>query len=124
MVDRKDNGPKDVDVKKMLGPLAGQLTLGVVAGYCSGYALKTIGKGLALIFGISFISLQLAQYKGYIKVEWSKINDKLNRELDRTGDGRFDQDDLKYYIKRGLEILQYNLPGGSGFVAGLMYGMS
>jgi uncharacterized membrane protein (Fun14 family) len=35
-----------------------QLSLGSVCGFCSGYALKKVGKTAAFIFGIGFISLQ------------------------------------------------------------------
>lgn len=46
---------------------------GGVAGFCSGYACKKIGKAVAIVFGGLFLGFQVAAQKGYLEVHWSKI---------------------------------------------------
>lgn len=37
-----------------------------------------IGKTMATVVGGSLILFQLAQYQGYVKVNWSKVNKDVN----------------------------------------------
>jgi len=53
---------------EILTPLLTQLGVGGIAGLCTGYALKKIGKLIAVILGIAFIGLELLAYKGIISV--------------------------------------------------------
>lgn len=43
-----------------------QLTFGAAAGFCSGYALKKVGKAAAFTFGAAFIAVQVLRYYGVI----------------------------------------------------------
>ena len=62
-----------------------QLGLGV-AGYCAGVALRTAGT-----FGLArrrvFLALQGLQYKGYISVDWHRVEREMVGALDVDGDG-------------------------------------
>jgi len=66
------------DIQKMLNGLAGAdaaqiVGTGGVAGFCSGFACKKIGKAVAIVFGGLFVGFQIAAQKGYLQVDWKKI---------------------------------------------------
>lgn len=44
---------------RLLGPVGGQITFGTVTGFCSGYALKQMGRTAAYFVGIAFIFVQV-----------------------------------------------------------------
>jgi FUN14 family len=46
--------------------LCTQVTLGGVAGFCSGYAVKKVSKVAAFVVGVGFIGVQVARYYGVI----------------------------------------------------------
>lgn len=81
MVENKDKDPVEraLEVAK---PLAAQLSFGAVMGYCSGTAMKKIGKAVAFGVGCLFIGLQAAVSTGYIAVDWAKISDDTMKKLD------------------------------------------
>lgn len=80
MVENKDD-PVNQALDK-LKPIASQLTFGSVVGYCSGVALKKLGKAVAFIIGVGFVGVQSAVYAGYIQVDWLKIRDDAMKPLD------------------------------------------
>jgi uncharacterized membrane protein (Fun14 family) len=66
-----------------LKPLVTKVSLGGVMGYCSGMALKKVGKALAFVVGLGFVAVQSAAYAGYIQVNWGKIaDDSIVKPLD------------------------------------------
>ena len=66
----KDAVERALDAMK---PMAGPLTFGGIMGYCSGMALKKVGKAVAFVVGLGFVGLQAAAYAGYIELKWEKI---------------------------------------------------
>lgn len=60
-----------------LKPLATQVGVGGIMGYCTGMAMKKVGKVLATILGLGFVALQSAAYAGYIQVNWKQIGDDV-----------------------------------------------
>ncbi len=66
-----------------LKPVVTKLSLGGVMGYCSGMALKKVGKAMAFVVGLGFVAVQSAAYAGYIQVHWGKIaDDSIVKRLD------------------------------------------
>ena len=66
-----------------LKPIVTKVSLGGVMGYCSGMALKKVGKALAFVVGLGFVAVQSAAYAGYIQVNWGKIaDDSIVKPLD------------------------------------------
>jgi hypothetical protein len=62
-----------------------QLSYGFISGYCSGMAMKKVGKVAAGIFGMGFMTLQFLSYSGYVHgtlILWSRSNE--NGEADRV----------------------------------------
>lgn len=108
-------------------PLPLQLTLGSVAGFCSGYALKKVSKAAAIAVGVGFVGLQLLRYHGVISdVDWGHVEESLVRALDTDGDGKLTLNDLRTHFIRTVGVLGFNLPSGAAFggafVLGLRYG--
>lgn len=76
-------------------PIIAKLSFGAIMGYCSGVAMKKIGKAVAVIVGIGFIGLQTASSSGYIAVDWTKISDDFKTKADSNSDGSIDSEDVK-----------------------------
>jgi hypothetical protein len=70
------------------------VTLGVVAGFCSAYAMRAIGRTLAIAVGVVFLGLQGLQHAGYITINWGKAEQKMVATFDQDGDGKLTKDDL------------------------------
>lgn len=51
-------------------------------GYCSGFALKKVGKALAVVVGLGFVAVQGAVYGGYLNVDWAKIKADGFKKID------------------------------------------
>jgi uncharacterized membrane protein (Fun14 family) len=100
-----------------------QLSYGFISGYCSGYALKKVGKTAAVVFGLGFMSLQTLSYYGYVKVDHGQIRKDVENLLDLNQDGKVDRSDGELAYDKLMSVLQFNLPGGSGFAAGFVGGI-
>ncbi len=98
-----------------LTPYLGQVTFGGLAGYAVGYALKKLGRLLALLLGVFFIGLQFLAQAGYIEVDWTRIQKEVEPLLAQPA--------LKGLWERLLATLTYNLPFGASFVAGFLLGL-
>ncbi len=98
-----------------LSPYLGQMTFGGLAGYAVGYALKKVGRLLALGLGLLFVALQLLAQAGYIQVDWTRLQKDVEPLLQQPG--------LQSLWDRLLRTLTYNLPFGASFVGGLVLGL-
>eukprot|EP00927_Polykrikos_kofoidii_P032573 TRINITY_DN27703_c0_g1_i2.p1 TRINITY_DN27703_c0_g1~~TRINITY_DN27703_c0_g1_i2.p1 ORF type:complete len:244 (+),score=36.78 TRINITY_DN27703_c0_g1_i2:61-732(+) len=115
------------DVTKMaadfLIPLGGQLTLGSTLGWCAGMALRTFGRVAAVGVGGTFCIVQALAYKGFIEVDWRKVEKQYLRLMDKDQDGAIGVHDVTHVWNRAQDVLAFNLPAGAGFTAGLVYGL-
>jgi uncharacterized membrane protein (Fun14 family) len=100
-----------------------QLSYGFVCGYCSGYALKKIGRIGAIVGGLGFMTLQTLSYSGYITIDHDRMKKEVENWMDLNKDGKVDADDSKLAINKVLRVLEYNMPGGGGFAAGFIGGI-
>ncbi|WCM38648.1 hypothetical protein GO600_00155 [Thermus antranikianii] len=98
-----------------LSPYLGQVTFGGLAGYAVGYALKKLGRLLAVALGLLFVAVQLLAQAGYIQVDWTRIQRDVEPLLQQPG--------LQSLWERLLTTLTYNLPFGASFVGGLILGL-
>jgi len=126
-----ENAKKEDDVvvnsiMAMLGPILGKISYGSCLGGCAGYALKKMTKAAAMAIGGVFLFLQVLAYKGYIFVDWQKVEKDVVSKLDQDGDGDFDGDDVKILVANMWDFVKFQLPSASGFglgfVAGFKYG--
>lgn len=72
-------------------PVTKQVAIGGVSGWVVGYLSMKVGKVAATVVGGSLIIMQLAAHKGYIKVDWNRVNrdleknaKKLKREVESS----------------------------------------
>lgn len=102
-------------VSGLLMPLATQLTLGAVIGFCVGFLFKKVGKTAAVLVGLAFVLLQVLAYAEIVTIDWSPVAawwDQARRpeNLER-------QWDVVY------SLLFANVPALVGAVPGLILGI-
>jgi len=100
-----------------------QLSYGFVCGYCSGYALKKVGKAAAVVLGLGFMTLQTLNYSGYIEVDHEKLKKDVEGLMDLNNDGKIDDKDLAIASDKIMEVVSFGLPSGCGFAAGFWGGL-
>jgi len=97
---------------EILTPLLTQLGVGGVAGLCTGYALKKIGKLVAVLVGIAFLGLELLAYKGIISINYSALQEWAAGLIGQVGEA-----------EGILTLIIGNLPFASSFLVGLALGL-
>ncbi|KAI5640539.1 FUN14 family domain-containing protein [Phthorimaea operculella] len=60
-----------------------QLILGTASGWITGFVTMKLGKVAAVGLGSGVILLHLASQKGYIDINWDKINKKVDKTIDK-----------------------------------------
>ncbi len=94
------------DGKFLLATLGG----GGIAGWAVGYTLKKVAKVVAIFLGVTFITLQYLAYKHVITVDWSKVQNAVDKQhLEKSAEGL-------------MSILTYNLPFAGSFIVGFWLG--
>ncbi|KAL7576342.1 hypothetical protein ACA910_018158 [Epithemia clementina (nom. ined.)] len=99
------------------------LSYGFISGFCSGFALKKAGKVAASVLGLGFLAMQALAYNGYITVDHGKIRKDVEGILDLNKDGLVDDKDRAIAMEKLMEVLQFNMPSGGGFVVGFLGGL-
>jgi uncharacterized membrane protein (Fun14 family) len=122
MTDKPKEDPVETAIDA-LKPVLANVGFGAVMGFCSGYAMKQVGKALAFVVGVSFIGLQAAASTGYIHVDWTKVRDDVAKKMDANGDGTFDAEDAKRWWRSFKTIMTSQLPSAGGFSFGFLYGV-
>ncbi len=97
------------------GPLLQQLSFGAVAGFAAGYALKKVGKVVAIMLGLFFVLLQVAAFYNFVRIDWIEVQNRVNPLLGSESLGQFWQ--------RLVTILTYNVPFAAAFVPALIVGL-
>ncbi|MCX7739739.1 MAG: FUN14 domain-containing protein [Meiothermus sp.] len=100
---------------EVIQPYIGQLTFGGLAGFAVGYAIKTVGRWVAIGLGLVFVVVQVLASMGYINVDWTRIQ--------RDVEPLLQQEHLRGAWDALLRVLTTNLPFGGAFVAGLLLGL-
>jgi FUN14 domain-containing protein 1 len=91
------------------------VTLGLAHASTSRFALSLSGTG--------FVALQSLQYSGYITVDHGAIKKSVEGVMDLNKDGNVDKKDMEQASTKVMEVLQFNMPAGGGFVAGFVGGV-
>jgi uncharacterized membrane protein (Fun14 family) len=104
----------DVDVNGWW-PVISQIGVGGIAGFAVGYALKKVGKLLAVAVGLLFVVVQLLAYQGFLTVNWGEVEARVDPLL-RT-------DSLGSAWESLVAILTHNLVFAGAFVPGLLVGL-
>eukprot|EP00095_Tigriopus_kingsejongensis_P003545 maker-scaffold106_size358372-snap-gene-2.34 protein:Tk03545 transcript:maker-scaffold106_size358372-snap-gene-2.34-mRNA-1 annotation:"fun14 domain-containing protein 1" len=67
-------------------PALQQIGASAAGGWITGYLTMKVGKMAATVFGGSIILLQIANHKGYIKVDWNQMGSDSQSVTDRVRD--------------------------------------
>lgn len=96
-------------------PWVQQLGFGAVAGFIAGYALKKVGKVVAIVLGLLFVALQLLAWSGFISVDWGVIQKQVDPLLEGES--------LERSWRGLLSMLTYNIPFAAAFVPAFILGV-
>lgn len=89
-------------------------SFGTLVGFATGYALKVLGRGLLVVFGIQYVVMQILAYKNFITVNWQKI----------LASGSPLWDKRRSYFNSFVGLLTSKIPFKAGFVGGLYMGLT
>ncbi len=96
-------------------PWVEQIGFGAVAGFIAGYALKKVGKVVAIVLGVLFITVQVLAWSGYISVNWDVVQNQVDPYLTT--------DSLSGTWQRLLSLLTFNIPFAAAFVPAFVLGL-
>ena len=103
--------------------LVGQLGVGGLIGYSTGYAAKEIGKRVLYYTGVGVLAVQVLAYHGIVKVHWGTLFDVIESRLDTDGDGKFTGADVNVWFNRFMRLVSAGVPGSASFCAGVYLGL-
>lgn len=98
-----------------IAPYLQQLTFGAVAGFLVGYALKKVGKVVAIGIGILFVLIQVLAYYGFVSVNWVQVQERFDPLLEPAS--------LNQAWKSLVSLLTYNVTFAAAFVPALVIGL-
>ncbi len=96
--------------KVLGGALGGQVTIGGVAGFATGYMTKRIGQVLLVLVGLEVVALQAMAKRGWVNVNWKLIEDELSPNVE------------KERLERYMEALKFKMPFAGAFGVGALAG--
>jgi len=102
------------DLQSVL-PWVQQIGFGAVAGFVAGYALKKVGKLVALAIGLLFIVIQLLAWWGFLSVDWGVVQ--------RTVDPLLESGSLNQAWRSLVTVMTYNIPFAAAFVPAMVLGI-
>ncbi|HEX7040523.1 MAG TPA: FUN14 domain-containing protein [Trueperaceae bacterium] len=105
----------DVPELSAVWPWVEQIGFGAVAGFVAGYAVKKVGKVVALVVGLLFIAVQLLAWSGFVSVNW----DVVQRRVDPLLSG----ESLQGTWRGLIALLTFNVPFAAAFVPAFIIGL-
>ncbi|XP_008193497.1 FUN14 domain-containing protein 1 [Tribolium castaneum] len=85
-----------------------QIALGTTSGWVTGFLAMRVGKTAALALGGGIILLEIANEKGYIKINWDKVQKNLDKVSDKveekmTGQAPGWMDKVERYVDKQVD---------------------
>ncbi|XP_077987836.1 FUN14 domain-containing protein 1-like [Glandiceps talaboti] len=120
-------------IEKVLGDVTTkgavtQLAIGGATGWVSGYVFQKVGRAAATAVGGGLLLLRIANYKGYIKIDWRKVEgdvDTAQRQLSKQSRKlRRENPEMAGYLQKLKELCQQNVMLSSGFIGGFLLGVA
>jgi uncharacterized membrane protein (Fun14 family) len=71
-----------------IAPYLEQVSFGALAGFAAGYALKKLGKLVAVAVGLLFIVIQLLAYYGFVTIHWIEVQRRVDPLLESQSLGQ------------------------------------
>ncbi|CAG9581360.1 unnamed protein product [Danaus chrysippus] len=99
-----------------------QLILGTASGWLTGFMTMKIGKLAAVGVGGGVILLHIASQKGYIDINWDKINkkvDKITDKIEKEATGRSPD-----WFEKVMLFVKDNSYYSAGFTGGFFFGIA
>lgn len=96
-------------------PWLQQIAFGGVAGFIAGYALKKVGKFVALALGVLFVVIQVLAWSGFVSVNWGAVQSTVDPLLETSS--------LERAWQGLVSVLTYNIPFAAAFVPGIVLGL-
>ncbi|XP_026731319.1 FUN14 domain-containing protein 1-like isoform X2 [Trichoplusia ni] len=99
-----------------------QLILGTASGWITGFISMKIGKFAAVGLGGSVILLHIASQKGYIDINWDKINkkvDKITDKIEKEATGQSPD-----WFEKVMLFVRNNSYYSAGFTGGFFFGIA
>ena len=115
--------PDTSEILANAGPFGTQVGFGAVAGYCAGVALRVAGTAGLALAGAGFVVLQGLQYKGYVAVDWQKVEREVRDAVMDITSVSSEQASPRRAVDEMAEALKFGVPGAGGFSLGLAYGV-
>jgi len=103
-------------------PAGKQLGVGAAAGWISGYLAMKVGKAAATAVGGSLILLQIAHYKGYVKINWNQLTNDSQTICEQMRDKL--SKNTKTGVQKFQEFASENVYLASGYAGGFLIGMA
>lgn len=104
---------------------AKQIGVGSVGGWVAGYVSSKIGKAAATAVGGTLLILQVAHYKGYINVNWGKLERDFNRAKKTVGKETEKQfQENMTAVSHVKEFARQNVCLAGGFACGFLIGLA
>uniref|UniRef100_A0A8C2DHP0 FUN14 domain-containing protein 2 n=1 Tax=Cyprinus carpio TaxID=7962 RepID=A0A8C2DHP0_CYPCA len=102
-----------------------QLAIGGVSGWCAGYLFQKVGKLAASAVGGGFFLLQIAHHTGYIKIDWKRVEQDVNKakkQLKLNSDKppkevRTKLNEVQVFVKKNIVLT-------GGFAGGFLLGLA
>lgn len=110
-----DSTPVEVPDLAAVAPYLQQITFGAVAGFVAGYALKKVGKVMAIVVGLLFVTIQILSYYGLITVNWGEVQGRVDPLLEPSS--------LDRAWRSLVGLLTYNITFAAAFVPALVLGL-
>ena len=110
-----DSVAVDLPELSTVAPYLQQLTFGVVAGFLVGYAVKKVGKFVAIVVGLLFVVIQTLAYFGFLTVNWGEVQGRVDPLLEA--------DSLNSFWRGFVSLLTYNITFAAAFVPALVVGL-
>lgn len=96
-------------------PWLQQIAFGAVAGFVAGYAVKKVGKFVALALGVLFVLIQVLAWSGFLSVNWGAIQASVDPLLEASS--------LERAWQGLIRILTFNIPFAAAFVPAVVIGL-
>ena len=107
--------PAEESLGDKLVPIVSQIGFGAAVGFICGFALKKVGKVIAIGLGILFIAAQVLAYLGVIQIDWGPISNWWERFTE--------QEAMRDFGDKIQSIFLSSLPSVGGAVAGFLFGL-
>jgi len=74
-----------LELSNILTPLAGEIGVGGIGGFLTGWAMKKAAKMVAVIIGMAFLGLQYLAYKNIIAIDYGALQTWASELVGQAG---------------------------------------